>query len=205
MSDDEQLLLRWRDGDRRAGEALFERYFEALARFFRNKVNHGVEDLVQQTFLGCVEGVTRLRSAASFRSFLFAIAHNILRSSIRARRGGAEPFDPEVMTARDLAPGQSSLLAQRQEQRLLLEGLRTVPLDAQVLLELFYWEDLTSAEIAEITGAPHGTIRSRLRRARELLRERLGELAASPQVLASTLQDLEGWAASLRSSGGRGG
>ncbi|MCB9704942.1 MAG: sigma-70 family RNA polymerase sigma factor [Myxococcales bacterium] len=199
MLEDEELLLRWRDGDVGAGEALFERYFDALARFFRSKVNHGVEDLVQQTFVGCIAGVTRLRDAASFRSFLFATAHNTLRATFRAQRRRPEPFDPAVMTARDFAPGPSSLLAQRQEQRLLLEGLRTMPLDAQVLLELFYWEDMTSAEIAEVMGAPHGTIRSRLRRARELLRERLRELSASPQLLASTLEDLDGWAKSLRS------
>ncbi|MFZ6183709.1 RNA polymerase sigma factor [Nannocystis pusilla] len=199
--DDAELLLRWRDGDRDAGEALFERYFAALARFFRNKVPHGVEDLVQQTFVACIEGMHRLRSAASFRSFLFAIAHNLLRASFRAQQRGAEPFDPEKVSAHQLAPGPSTLFARHGEQRLLLEALRTIPLDAQVLLELFYWEDLTSAEIAEVMGSPHGTVRSRLRRARELLRERLSELAASPDVLASTVQDLDGWAASLKSAG----
>ncbi|MEZ4453822.1 MAG: sigma-70 family RNA polymerase sigma factor [Nannocystaceae bacterium] len=203
MNEDEELLLRWRSGDRSAGEALFERYFEALARFFRNKVSDGVEDLVQQTFVGCVEGVERLRSAASFRSFLFAIAHNLLRTSFRAQRRGITPLNPEVDSARDASPGPSTLLAQHREQRLLLEGLRTVPLDAQVLLELFYWEQLTSAEIAEVMGVPHGTIRSRLRRARELLRERLRALAESTELLDSTLQDLEGWAASLRAQAAR--
>ena len=121
----------------------------------------------------------------------------------RAQRRDLEPFDPQVMSARDLSPGQSTLLAQHREQRLLLEALRTVPLDVQVLLELFYWEDLTSAEIAEVMGAPHGTIRSRLRRARELLRERLEQLASSPELLTSTLQRLDGWAASLQAQAPR--
>jgi RNA polymerase sigma-70 factor (ECF subfamily) len=200
---DEELLWRWRGGDRGAGEALFERYFEALARFFRSKVAHGVEDLVQQTLVGCLEGIERLRSAASFRSFVFAIAHNLLRTTFRAQRRVTESFDPETTSVRDLSPGQSTLLTQHREQRLLLEGLRSVPLDAQVLLELFYWQDMTSAEIAEVMGAPHGTIRSRLRRARELLRAQLERLAASSELLASTLQDLDGWATSLREQGQR--
>lgn len=198
MPTDEELLRVWRSGDRSAGEALFDRHVDAVAGFFRNKVTWGVEDLVQQTFVRCLEGIDRLRSASSFRSFLFGIAHNLLREVFRARRRDPEPFDPQVMSARDLSPGQSTLLAQHREQRLLLEALRTVPLDAQVLLELFYWEDLTSAEIAEVIGAPHGTIRSRLRRARELLRERLRQLASSPALLASTIEGLDGWAASLR-------
>lgn len=193
--------MAWRDGDRDAGEQLFDRHVDAVAGFFRNKVTHGVEDLVQQTFMRCLEGIERLRSAASFRSFLFAIAHNLLRETFRARRRDPAPFDPQVLSARDLSPGQSTLVARRREQRLLLEALRTVPLDAQVLLELFYWEDLTSAEIAEVIDAPHGTVRSRLRRARELLRERIGQLASSPSLLASTVQDIDGWAASLRARG----
>ena len=201
VGKDEELLLAWRGGDRGAGEALFERYVDALARFFRNKLSHGAEDLVQQTFVGCLEGVERLRSAASFRSFLFGIAHNLLRARFRAQRRDLEPFDPQVMSACDLAPGQSTLLAQHREQRLLLEALRTVPLDVQVLLELFYWEDLTSAEIAEVMGAPHGTIRSRLRRARELLRERVEQLATTPALITSTIHNLDEWAASLRSQG----
>lgn len=203
MVTDEALLLAWRDGDRSAGEALFERHVDGLARFFRNKLQQGVEDMVQQTFVACLEGVGRLREAASFRSFLFAIAHNLLRARFRAQRRDLAPFDPQVMSAHDLSPGQSTLLAQHREQRLLLEALRTVPLDVQVLLELFYWEDLASAEIAEVMGAPHGTIRSRLRRARELLRERLEQLASSPALLNSTIQGLDDWAASLRAQAPR--
>ncbi|MCA9708401.1 MAG: sigma-70 family RNA polymerase sigma factor, partial [Myxococcales bacterium] len=73
-SDDEQLLARWRGGDAQAGAALFERYYEAIARFFVNKVGLDCGDLVQATFLGCLEGLERFRGEASFRTLLFAIA-----------------------------------------------------------------------------------------------------------------------------------
>ena len=54
---DEELLRAWSDGDRDAGERLFERHFESVVRFFRNKAAGDHEDLIQQTFLGCVESL----------------------------------------------------------------------------------------------------------------------------------------------------
>jgi DNA-directed RNA polymerase specialized sigma24 family protein len=78
LVNDAELLQAWANGNKSAGEQLFERHFEAIARFFRNKLPADTqhEDLIQQTFLGCVEARDRFRGDASFRSFLFAIAHN---------------------------------------------------------------------------------------------------------------------------------
>src|SRR5690606_12989864 len=90
-----------------------------------------------------------------------------------------------------------SHLDARHEQRLLLAALRHIPLDLQIALELHYWEGMAGPELAEVLGVPEGTVRSRLRRAKELLTERLGELADSPALLESTLSDLDGWARSL--------
>ncbi|MCA9701630.1 MAG: RNA polymerase subunit sigma, partial [Myxococcales bacterium] len=84
------------------------------------------------------------------------------------------------------------------EQRLLLEGLRRIPLDHQVALELFYWEELNAAQIAEIVGVSHSAMRSRLVKARQLLEQAIGELAETPALLASTLGGLDDWAAALR-------
>src|SRR5262245_4038675 len=78
MTDDE-LLAAWRAGDRRAGEQLFDRHFKALTRFFRNKVTEGMDDLIQQTVLGLLEGKHEFRGEGSFRSFVFGVAYNVLR------------------------------------------------------------------------------------------------------------------------------
>ena len=75
---DEELLAAWGDGDDAAGRALFDRYFEPLYRFFCNKVDDGVEDLIQETFLASVEARSRFRGDASVRTFLFAIARKRL-------------------------------------------------------------------------------------------------------------------------------
>ncbi|HET6584114.1 MAG TPA: sigma-70 family RNA polymerase sigma factor [Nannocystaceae bacterium] len=174
MIADVELLERWRAGDSTAGEELFERYFDAMVRFFRNKLAEATDDLVQRTFLACVEGRDRLREDASFRSYLFGVAHNLLRKHFDRRE--AEPIDFTARSAFDLGPSPSSVAAKTQAEQILLDGLRRIPLDYQIALELHYWEELMAAEIADATAVPLGTAKTRLRRGRELLLEKVAEL-----------------------------
>ncbi len=81
---------------------------------------------------------------------------------------------------------------------LLLAALRTVPLEAQVILELYYWEHLSGTELAAVLGVGEDTARTRLRRARLLVGEALQRLTAPKETLASTLADLDSWARSVR-------
>ncbi len=201
MSSDAELLERWRSGDARAGSELFERHFRSLSRFFASKVGDDIDDVLQSTFLACVEGRHRIREGASFRAYLFAIARRELFAHWRRRR--TEPLDPEVMSAADLGPSPSGVVGQGQEQRLVLEGLRRLPVDQQIVLELTYWEDLSDREIADVLDVPHGTVKSRIRRARLALDRVLGELAATPALLESTRQNLDAWARALRDVAGR--
>ena len=136
MRSDTQLLEAWRAGEHAAGEELFERYFDSIARFFQNKLSEDVGDLVQKTFAACVEGRDRIRAATSFRSYLFAIAHNQLRGALKQRYRGRQHLDLEEQSIHDLAPGPGTLVGDRQEHRLLLEALRHIPIEHQVILEM---------------------------------------------------------------------
>ncbi len=197
MATDGELVEAWRKGDKAAGKQLFERHFHALDRFFRNKVGPDASDLVQQTFLGCIEGVERYRGEGSFRSYLFGVAYRQLCKHFRDRMTERARFDLGTVTARDLDPTPSRAYAQQREQRLLLEGLRRIPIELQVVLELHYWEHMSDADIARSLGLPLGTTKSRIRRARQLLAKRIEELADSPAELESTLGNLDQWAAQL--------
>jgi len=196
--DDVGDLEAWRAGDRSAGERLFARYYDAVARFFVNKIGDASPDLIQRTFLGCVEGLVNFRGEGSFRSWLFAVAYRQLCKHYRTRATEQAHFDVEIVTARDLDPTPSRLFALRREQRLLMEALRQIPIEFQVALELHYWEHMSDAEIARTLGVPLGTMKSRIRRARQLLTERITECAASPAELHSTLGNLDEWAEQLR-------
>lgn len=199
--DDAALVVAWQGGDREAGKQLFERHYSGVARFFRNKVGVAEQDLIQRTFLACVEGLPRLRGAASFRSYLFAIAYKILCkhfAQLRRDRGRAEVVvDFQTETAYALA-SPTQILAGREEQRLLLAALRRLPVDYQVALELHYWEGMTAAELGEVLDLPLGTAKTRIRRGRALLEELMATLADSKELLESTRANLEVWARQLR-------
>ena len=197
---DSALLQDWRAGDASAGKQLFERYYDAVIRFFRNKVAGDVSDLVQDTFAGCLAGRDRLRDDASFRSYLFSIAYNVLRDHLRTRYRVGEAIDMAEVSIQDLGPSPSAVVARRQEERLLLEALRSIPIEHQTVLELRYWEGLKSIEIAQFLSVPHGTARSRLRRAREALESALVRLAPSAAALTSTQENLEAWARECRAA-----
>jgi RNA polymerase sigma factor (sigma-70 family) len=200
---DIELLDAWRAGEAAAGSELFARHFDAVCRFFRNKVGEGTDDLIQRTFLAMVESRDRFRGDASFRTYLFTVARNELYAQLR--RGGRElaRFDPLECSVHDLGPTPTFVLTQLKEQRLLLEALRRVPLDLQIALELYYWEDLPASELARVLDLPEGTVRTRLRRARQLLEQAMRELGEGEAELDSTLAGLDDWAKSLRDQVGR--
>jgi RNA polymerase sigma-70 factor (ECF subfamily) len=195
-SSDFELLDAWRAGDAGAGNELFRRHFGAVCRFFRNKVGDGVDDLIQRTFLACVESKHAFRGDSSFRTYLFTIARHQLYAHIEQRH--RPRLDGERMAMSDIVPGPSRVLARKREQRQLLEGLRRIPLDHQVALELYYWEDLPASELARILDVPEGTVRGRIRKGKALLQEALEQLASDAQSLDSTMARLEDWARSVR-------
>src|SRR5687767_12300697 len=113
---DFELLDAWGAGDHRAAKLLIDRHFEALYRFFRNKLGgpDGVEDLVQDTLLACISGRGQFRRESSFRTFLFATARNVLFHHFRKQKRAGDPIDPDTVSMVDLAPGPSLIVVRKQ-------------------------------------------------------------------------------------------
>lgn len=195
MPSEAALLDAWRNGDPEAAAQLFELYFDALHRFFRNKAPEACDDLVQATLLGCFEAKERFQGTSSFRTFVFAVARHKLLTWIGQRRAAALPSDSALISP-EASPSEA--LHSRRSRRHLLEALRSLEADDQILLELFYWERLTGPELGEVLAVPEGTARTRLRRARQRLATELERLRSTVTVLPSTCTDLDDWAISLR-------
>lgn len=196
-ADDAELLTAWRAGDSPAGNALVRRHVGALERFFRGKTDD-LADIVQQTLTACVQARDRVPDGLAFRAYLLGIARNVLLHDRRRRGRKPEPDaldEPAFAGPSALSP--SRVVAERDERRLLLRALRRLPVDLQWLIELHYWEDLRQDEVAAILAVPPGTIKSRLSRAKKLLRAAIEALAAEPALRASTLDGLERWAREL--------
>lgn len=178
--DDEALLTAWAGGDDGAGAALYQRHFDALYRFFRTKAPADYEDLIQTTMLECVRSKERFRGEAPFRAFLFGVARNCLLHHFRSRFRDRLDFDASRSSVADLDPRPSTIAARHAESHRLLEALRHIPIDLQLVLELHYWEEMTTRDLAIVLELPQGTVKSRLRRAREALREVLDSPATAP-------------------------
>lgn len=199
MEDDAKLLERWRAGDRLSGDALFQRHFEAVFRFFRNKTDDPTaEELTQSTFLAILKAADRYEGRSSFRTYVFAIARNQLLMYLRKQYNQGKVMDFGSVSVAELGESPSELMAGRQEQRLLLRALRHLPLEMQIVVELYYWEGLSTVEVAEVLELATGTVRSRLARARERLGEEVTRLAGDPKTAQSTVEGFETWARGLR-------
>lgn len=195
---DFDLLAAWRDGDAAAGERLFARHFDGLCRFFRNKVSEGVDDLIQRTFLLLVERREQFEGRSSFRTYLFVVARHELYRDLDKRRRSAQRIEPLEMSVHEISPSPPSVMARRREDRALLEALRRIPLEHQITLELYFWEEMTAGAIGEVLGVPEGTVRTRIRRARTLLAQQLEAIESEHGPLETTAASIDSWAKGLK-------
>ena len=196
---DLDLLEAWRGGDGEAGNRLFERHFRSIYRFFRSKLDDATaEDLAQATFMACVDGRDKFRQHSSFRTYAYAIARNQLYMHLRKRGRRDKVMEFDTVSAEDLAAGPRTIASAKQEQQLLMRALRRIPIEFQIVVELYYWEGLRTPDLARILDVPEGTIRSRLTRAREHLSKQIETLAANKALAESTMGGFETWAASLK-------
>ena len=194
--DDAELLQRWRDGDKPAGDRLVRRHVALLYRFFRARAADHTADLAQKTFLAAVEARDRVPPEVGFRPYLLGIARNQFLMFVRSN--ARRPLTDATPDSRIAGPGPtpSGAVALQQEQRALLQAIRALPFDMQLCLELFYWEGLSRTEIAHVLDVEVNTVKSRLQRAKASLRELMIELEPASQTM--TIEDLERWASSLR-------
>lgn len=195
MDPDLELLERWCEGEKQAGNALFKRHFRSIYCFFEHKVPADVDELVQETFLACLKSRDRFERRSSFRTYLFSIARHTLYAYWRKRKREGEALDFSVSSLADLATTPRSRIARQENLERLLMALQELPMDQQLLLELHYWEDLSGKQLAEVFDIAPATSRSRLHRARQALRERL-----SVALDLTGGVDFEDWISSLRAA-----
>jgi RNA polymerase sigma factor (sigma-70 family) len=184
-AEDLALLAAWQAGDGRAGDSLARHYSLQVVRFFADKVrDFEVDDLVQQTWEAMIHARDRFAAVdgegiASFRAYLYGTARMVLYGHFR-RRTRAQQFDPGVSSLEDLSPSPSRQVSAHAKLERLATALRKLPLDLQILLELRYGHEMTSAEIATIHGIPRNTAKSRLRVAKQRLDAQLARMGLAP-------------------------
>ncbi len=194
---DFDLLERWRAGTKSAGDTLVRRHYDSVWRFFELKAAYVADDLTQQVFVAAVEGRDRFRSSATFKAYLFGIARRQLLSHLRKLQRGETAMRKWQAHPGETGATPSKLVAMAQAQRLLVLALEALPPDLQIATMLHYWEGMRGAEIAEVLEIPVSTVRNRLARARDAVRDRVHSLSP-PKPLRDALEaDFDAWAQGL--------
>lgn len=177
-TDEYALLEAWRAGDPRTLELLYLRYSRSVLRFLVTKVRNDqeAEDLLHDTFIALRGVRAPSRDSAEFRlgTFVLGVARNVFLNHLRARgRRSRRELDFGEVRLCELDAGLSSIVCAGQQASALLEALREIPVDDQLLLELKYFEDLSGDQIAAVLNISTTAMPGRTARAKHRLQERL--------------------------------
>ena len=171
IARDEWLVLRCQLGEREAFEPLIAKWHPLLWRYAVRLTNDAdaAADVVQEVWLRVLRGLPALRDATRFRAWLFGIARRVLMDRLRVRY--AEP------PMEQLEPGvveEQEADEERTDEFLFVHAeLDRLPLPEREALVLFYLRELSLNDIAASAAIPVGTVKSRLFRARQMLRTQL--------------------------------
>ena len=172
-TDDEGALIAQARSDRNAFAVLYRRHYRLLADHVYRRTGdaHVTEDIVADVFLTALRTLPRYRyRGVPVRFWLLRIATNAVNHwARRLRRRPTTALEPDRLSA-PAAEGNPDNIAEIQRAR---QALLTLPPKFQSVLSLRYFESLSVVEIATVIGCGVGTVKSRLARAREALRDKL--------------------------------
>jgi RNA polymerase sigma-70 factor (ECF subfamily) len=178
---DEELMLRYRDGDASAFDALYSRHRSGLFRFIlRQCPSRGeAEEIFQEVWMKLIEARSRYRVEARFSTYLYHIAVNRLidRSRRRSNTPTASLDDPDCPVGLAVAGASNDPVRQaaaREEAGRVLKALGELPHEQREAFLLHEEGGLSVGEIAEVTKVGAETAKSRLRYALAKLRQALG-------------------------------
>ncbi|HET8759076.1 MAG TPA: sigma-70 family RNA polymerase sigma factor [Solirubrobacteraceae bacterium] len=177
---DEDVMQLVRRGDARAFEIIYERHSAAAFSLAYRMMGtrSGAEDVTQDAFLSLWRSGARYdRGRGSVRTWVLGIVHHraidaLRRATVHDRRRAGDEGIEERFEASERTDVEA---ARREEAGTVRAALSTLPADQCQVIELAYFGGFTHTEIAEMLGAPVGTIKGRMRLALKKMRAQLGE------------------------------
>ena len=176
---DRDLVATATTGVEGSFEELVRRYQRPISAYVYRMVGdyEAALDLTQEIFIKVYGSLARYRSEFKFSTWIYKIAHNSAVDHLRRNAGRERSLSSGIEGDQYELPIQSSSLSpeqesERRERRLEIEAVvRSLPNAYRELIVLRHSQDLTYEEIVEVTGLPLGTVKNRLFRAREMMRQ----------------------------------
>ena len=185
---DEVLITRIAQADRRALEALYDRYgrrvFALAARMLNDR--EASEEVTQDVFLSVWRRITSYKPGrGKFTTWLFSIAHNRTIDELRRRMRDHSRDNYDINDHMNLAedrPLPADQVVAQSEHEMIRRALQTLPPEQQQVVKMSYFGGFTQVEIAERTGQPLGTVKTRMRLALKKLRLALADHLADLSI-----------------------
>ena len=177
----EAAVARLRSGDLNALSALIARYQNRLYRYLLRMVRQPseAEDLFQQTWVRVAEKIRSFDASRNFDAWLFTLARNLAFDHLRRIRPSSldaplgDDDSGETIVSRMVSgePAPLDRLLARELSSRLAAALDSLPLVYREVLSLRFEEEMKIEEIAAVLGTPLSTVKSRLRRSLEQVRQ----------------------------------
>jgi RNA polymerase sigma-70 factor (ECF subfamily) len=182
MNSSVDLVTRVCQGDADAFRLIFERYSRPVISFIYDMVNDRAlaEELTQETFVRAFRAIHTMRAETKLSTWLFGIARNVARESLRARaRAGnhVDIADKSVMDLSDKKPAPVEGLLSKELNELIRRSLAALDEDKRLVFTLKVLHQCSYEEIAAITGFSLAKLKTDLHRARAEMRKRISSYA----------------------------
>ena len=178
MNSSRDLVTRVCQGDQEAFRLIFDRYSRPVIGFIYDMVSDRelAEELTQETFVRAFRAIHRMKPETKLSTWLFGIARNVARESLRARTRANMLVTLEhesVMDVSDQKPVPVDRLLSKELNELIRRALEALDDDKRLVFTLKVFHQCSYEEIAEITGFSLAKLKTDLHRARAEMRRRI--------------------------------
>ncbi len=183
---EKQLAKKAKSGDRQAFTELIDIYKDRIYHMAYRMVNNReeAEDIAQETFIRVYSNLDRFDEAYKFSTWIYRIATNLCIDRIRKKKAqfsldesldGEEGLDGySRLATNQLTPEMEVVQGELQNE--VQHAIQSLPSKYRSIVILKYLQDLSLAEISEITNLPISTVKTRIHRGRETLRKKLHQI-----------------------------
>ncbi len=182
MDEDQVLIKKTLQGERKAFEELMQKYDKKIYGFvFRMVRNEDTAvDLTQDFFFKIYTVLDKYNFEYKFSTWAYRICYNLVIDHIRRSQAQVDSLDDESVSSRDMLDSENvsredgfRTLAREETRDYVWRVVDKIPLKFRELILLRYIQDLKYEEIADITALPVGTVKNRIFKAKEILKEEM--------------------------------
>lgn len=172
-----ELVKLLKQGDKIAFDQLYERYKDILMRMAYLICGNlaDSEDVVQESFIKCYQCIHQLKQEERFKSWLFQILTRTAWKYCKKRAKEIVDEDKVVEKVDDKELSSLDIVLDKERDKKLMELINGLSIKHRTTLVLYYYNELSTKEIAKILGCLEGTVKSRLFTARKLLKKSIIE------------------------------